>query len=279
MIGKLIVCATPIGNLEDISMRALKILIFADLIAAEDTRVTKKLLNAFQIKAPIISYHEHNKNKQGPVIIDKILEGTSVVLVTDAGTPAISDPGQELVKMAWEAGIVVESIPGPSACITALSISGIPAKRFSFEGFLPRTNRQRKQILTQLKTEVRTIVLYESPHHLVETLQDLYEYLGDRKLCLCKELTKRYEENFLFTISDAIKKYTDIAPRGEFVLVIEGADQKELKKQERKNWDALSLTEHMNIYLSQEMSKKDAMKQVAADRGISKRDVYQALLK
>lgn len=279
MAGKLILCPTPIGNLEDMSMRMLRAISDTDLIAAEDTRTTLKLLNAYEIKKkPLTSYHEHNKKEKGPILIKKMEEGSTVTLVTDAGTPAISDPGADLARQAMEAGIKVISIPGPCACITALTMSGLPTKRFAFDGFLPRTKKLRREMIDSYKTEQRTVILYESPHHLLNTLQELHETLGDRTISICKELTKIHEKTYLFTLSTAVEYFEENTPKGEYVLLLEGISDEELAKEMKKRWDAMSLLEHLGIYQSQGMTKKDAMKQVAKDRGISKREIYQLLL-
>lgn len=278
MAGKLFLCATPIGNLEDITFRVLNTLKSVDLIAAEDTRHSIKLLNHFEIKVPMTSYHEFNKIEKANVLVDKMLQGTNIALITDAGTPGISDPGEELVRRAYEAGIEVTSLPGPAACITALTMSGLPTRRFSFEAFLPSDKKERNVILQELARETRTIILYEAPHRLLKTLQELLNSLGNRKLTLCKELTKRHEHAFRTTIENAISYYEENEPKGEFVLVIEGKSHEEILLEEQAKWEDISIEEHMQIYLNQSMSKKDAMKAVAKDRGISKRDVYQALL-
>ncbi len=278
MAGKLYLCATPIGNLEDITYRVLRTLKEVDLIAAEDTRNSIKLLNHFDIKTPMTSYHEYNKIEKAYQLVDKLREGMNIALITDAGTPGISDPGEDLVRICYEEGIEVTSLPGPAACITALTMSGLPTRRFAFEAFLPRDKKERADVLTQLKNETRTIILYEAPHHLVKTLEELYVNLGDRKIAVCRELTKRYEEKTLTTISECLKFYSDNEPRGEYVLVIDGKTFEELRKEEQKSWESMSLEEHMAVYESQGIDRKEAMKLVAKDRGISKRDVYQALL-
>lgn len=278
MAGKLYLCATPIGNLEDITYRVLRTLKEVDLIAAEDTRNSIKLLNHFDIKTPMTSYHEYNKIEKAYQLVDKLREGMNIALITDAGTPGISDPGEDLVRICYEEGIEVTSLPGPAACITALTMSGLPTRRFAFEAFLPRDKKERADVLAQLKNETRTIILYEAPHHLVKTLEELYVNLGDRKIAVCRELTKRYEEKTLTTISECLKFYNDNEPRGEYVLVIDGKTFEELRKEEQRSWESMSLEEHMAVYEDQGIDRKEAMKMVAKDRGISKRDVYQALL-
>lgn len=278
MQGKLYLCATPIGNLEDITLRVLRTLEEVDLIAAEDTRNSIKLLNHFEIKTPMTSYHEYNKIEKAYQLVDKMKSGLNVALITDAGTPGISDPGEDLVRICYESGIEVTSLPGAAACITALTLSGLPTRRFAFEAFLPREKKERQAILASLEKETRTIILYEAPHHLKKTLEELFDVLGDRPLTLCRELTKRYETAFQTTLSGAISYYQENEPKGEFVLVIQGKLQEELIREERKAWESLSLEEHMAHYEEQGISRKEAMKLVAKDRGISKREVYAALL-
>ncbi|MCI7261845.1 MAG: 16S rRNA (cytidine(1402)-2'-O)-methyltransferase [Otoolea sp.] len=278
MQGKLYLCATPIGNLDDITFRVLETLKTVDLIAAEDTRHSIKLLNHFNIKTPMTSYHEYNKVEKARVLVEKMKEGTNIALITDAGTPGISDPGEELVRQCHEAGIELTSLPGPAACITALTISGLPTRRFCFEAFLPTEKKEKQWILEELKTETRTIILYEAPHHLLRTLKELYEALGDRRATICRELTKKYETAFLTTLSGAVAYYEENEPRGECVIVVEGRSIGELKEEGQAQWQEMSLEEHMEYYLSQGKEKKEAMKLVAKDRGLSKREVYQALL-
>ena len=279
MPGTLTLCATPIGNLEDISMRALRALKEADVIAAEDTRNSIRLLNHFEIRTPMTSYHEYNKYEKGRVLVRRMLDGEHVVLITDAGTPGISDPGEELVQMAWESGITVTSVPGPAAVITALIISGLPTRRFAFEAFLPHDKKERRQVLEELQTETRTIVLYEAPHRLRKTLQELAEALGgERRISLCRELTKIHETVLRTTIGAAVECYREEEPRGEYVLVIAGKPAEELKSEAAAQWENMPLPEHMQLYTDKGMSRKEAMKQVAADRGVPKREIYQALL-
>lgn len=278
MAGKLYLCATPIGNLEDITYRVLRTLKEVDLIAAEDTRNSIKLLNHFEIKTPMTSYHEYNKIEKAYQLVDKMREGKNIALITDAGTPGISDPGEDLVRICYEEGIEVTSLPGPAACITALTMSGLPTRRFAFEAFLPRDKKERALVLEQLKNETRTIILYEAPHHLIKTLEELLEALGNRKIAICRELTKRYEEKTLTTISDMLEWYKDNEPRGEYVLVVDGKTFEEIAEEEKKTWEAMTIEEHMAVYENQGVGHKEAMKLVAKDRGISKRDVYQALL-
>ncbi len=275
--GKLYLCATPIGNLEDITFRVIRTLKEVDLIAAEDTRNSIKLLNHFEINTPMTSYHEYNKYDKADYLVQQILTGKNVACITDAGTPGISDPGEVLAAKCWEAGITVTSLPGPAACVTALTMSGLPTRRFCFEAFLPSDKKERKEVLEELRRETRTIVLYEAPHHLVKTLEQLQEILGDRKISLCKELTKRYETVFRSTIGGAAAYYRENEPKGEFVLVIEGLDRKIIQEEKIRAWEEISLEEHMKQYEDQGIDRKEAMKLVAKDRGISKRDVYQAL--
>lgn len=278
MSGKLYLCATPIGNLEDITLRVLRVLKEVDLIAAEDTRNSIKLLNHFDIKTPMTSYHEYNKVEKAYTLIEKMQEGLNVALITDAGTPGISDPGEVLASMCYDAGIEVTSLPGPAACITALTLSGLSTRRFAFEAFLPPDKKERKAILEELKNETRTIILYEAPHHLVGTLQELYQALGNRRMTLCRELTKKHETAFRTTIEDLIAFYKDQKPLGECVLVIEGRSRKEMEQESQESWKDISIEEHMAIYENQGIARKEAMKMVAKDRGVTKRDIYQALL-
>lgn len=278
MAGMLYICATPIGNLEDITLRTLRILKDVDLIAAEDTRHSIKLLNHFGIKTPMTSYHEFNKYDKAKALVGKMAAGTNIALITDAGTPAISDPGEELVRQCHEAGIEVTSLPGPSAFVTALTISGQRTRRFCFEAFLPYDKKEREEILSELVTETRTIILYEAPHKLKKTLKDLYEVLGNRRISLCRELTKKHETNFCTTLEDAVAYYDTEEPKGEFVLVVEGADRFALKGEEIQKFLSMSISEHVAYYMNQNLDKKEAMKKAAKDRGVSKRDIYQALL-
>ena len=278
MAGKLYLCATPIGNLGDMTPRVVETLQMVDLIAAEDTRNSIKLLNHFDIHTPMTSYHEYNKVEKAVTLINQMNEGKNVALITDAGTPAISDPGEVLVRMCHEAEIVVTSLPGAAACITALTLSGLSTRRFCFEGFLPADKKEKKDILENLKNETRTIILYEAPHHLVRTLDELYEALGNRRLTLCRELTKKFEEITPTTLEDARAAFENDSPRGEYVLVIEGKSLAEVKKEQEQDWQSISIEEHMQIYESQGTDRKEAMKKVAKDRGISKREVYQYLV-
>ena len=279
MSGKLYLCATPIGNLEDMTFRCIRVLKEADVIAAEDTRNSIKLLNHFEIKTPMTSYHEFNKVEKARVLVEKMLKGETVALITDAGTPGISDPGEELVRQCIEAGIKVTPVPGAAACINALIMSGMPTRRFCFEAFLPSDKKEKADVLEQLKAEQRTIIIYEAPHRLLRTLTELESALGGmRKIAVCKELTKRHETVYRDTISGALGYYTANEPKGEYVLVIEGRSPKELLEEKRAAWDDMSIEEHFNMYVSQGMDKKDAMKLVAKDRGVSKRDIYNALL-
>lgn len=278
-IGELYLCATPIGNLEDMTFRCICVLKEADVIAAEDTRNSIKLLNHFEIKTPMTSYHEFNKVEKARVLVEKMLKGETVALITDAGTPGISDPGEELVRQCIEAGIKVTPVPGAAACINALIMSGMPTRRFCFEAFLPSDKKEKADVLEQLKAEQRTIIIYEAPHRLLRTLTELESALGGmRKIAVCKELTKRHETVYRDTISGALGYYTANEPKGEYVLVIEGRSPKELLEEKRAAWDDMSIEEHFNMYVSRGMDKKDAMKLVAKDRGVSKRDIYNALL-
>lgn len=282
MAGKLFLCATPIGNLEDITYRVVRTLGEADLIAAEDTRHSIKLLNHFQIKTPMTSYHEYNKVDKARYLVNQMLSGVNVALITDAGTPGISDPGEELVRQCIEAGVEVTSLPGPAACITALTMSGLPTRRFAFEAFLPAEKsdkKERARILGEMERETRTMVLYEAPHHLLKTLKDLREVLGgDRKLSVCRELTKKYESSWLTTLDEAISFYGEEDPRGEFVLVIQGKSPEEIRLEETGSWEQMPVRDHVAMYEEQGMDRKEAMKRAAKDRGVSRREIYQSLL-
>ncbi len=279
MEGMLYLCATPIGNLGDITSRVITTLQNVDLIAAEDTRNSIKLLNHFNIKVPMTSYHEYNKIEKAQELINKMKDGLDIALITDAGTPAISDPGEVLVKMCYEENIKVTSLPGAVACITALTLSGLSTRRFCFEGFLPADKKERKVILEELVKESRTIILYEAPHHLVKTLQDLYVILNNRKITLCRELTKKFETVLPTTLEEALIRYQEEEPRGEYVIVIEGVSLEDKKKEKMDSWQEMSIEKHMDYYERDGIDHKDAMKLVAKDRGISKREVYQYLIK
>ena len=279
MTGTLFLCATPIGNLSDITRRVLETLETVDLIAAEDTRNSIKLLNYFHIKTPMTSYHEYNKLDKAIYLIGQMQEGKNIALITDAGTPAISDPGEVLVKMCQEAGIVVTSLPGAVACITALTLSGLSTRRFCFEGFLPSDNKEKKDILDDLKEESRTIILYEAPHHLKRTLEDLQKTLGNRKVTLCRELTKKFETILPTTLEDALEMFQSQDPRGEYVIVMEGKSLADKKKEQVDSWQEMDIIKHMQLYEKNGTDHKEAMRLVAKDRGITKRDVYQYLLK
>lgn len=276
--GILYLVATPIGNLEDITLRALRILKEADIVAAEDTRQTLKLFNHFDIRNTLVSYYEHNKVEKGNYLIKQLLDGKSVALVSDAGSPGISDPGEELVGLAAENGITVTMVPGPSAVIAGLVLSGLPSGRFAFEGFLPVNKRVRTERLQAIKDDTRTLVFYEAPHKLIHTLGDLRSVFGNRRIALARELTKKFEEISRLTLDEAIEKYEKEAPRGEFVLVLEGADRRTLEEEKAEGWKEISLEEHVKKYTDSGMDRKEALKKVAADRGISRRDVYNGLL-
>ena len=278
MAGKLYLCATPIGNLEDITFRVVRTLKEADVIAAEDTRNSIKLLNHFEIKTPLTSYHEFNKYDKAKVLVNRMLGGENIALITDAGTPGISDPGEELVTQCYEAGVEVTSLPGAAACVTALTLSGLSTRRFAFEAFLPADKKEKAAILEELKSETRTIIIYEAPHRLKKTIAELLSVLGNRKLTAVKELTKLHENVFLTTFEEALDYYEENEPRGEFVLVIEGRKIEELKKEKEASFQEMDINEHMKLYLDKGMDKKEAMKAVAVDRGIPKREVYKMLL-
>lgn len=278
MSGTLYLCATPIGNLEDMTFRCARILKEVDLIAAEDTRNSIKLLNHFDIHTPMTSYHEYNKIAKAHTLIEHLENGEDIALITDAGTPGISDPGEELVAMCQEAGITVTAVPGAAACITALTISGLSTRRFAFEAFLPTDKKERQAVLNELMEETRTMIIYEAPHRLVRTLEFLLATLGDRRIRICRELTKKHETVFATTISAAVEYYKEQEPKGECVLVIEGKSRQEQIEEERQKWEEMSIQEHMDYYMDQGIQKKEAMKMVAKDRGVGKRDIYQALL-
>lgn len=282
MQGKLYIVATPIGNLGDMSARAIEVLKEVDIIAAEDTRNTIKLLNHFEVKTPMTSYHEFNKIDKAYELVEKIKEGKNIALVSDAGMPAISDPGEDLVRIAYEKDIEITVIPGASAVVSALAISGLHTRRFCFEAFLPLDKKERKFILEELKNETRTIILYEAPHKLLKTLKDLEEVLGeDRKISLVREISKRHEEVIRTTLGLACSLYNDSEEnrvRGEFVLVIEGKSIRQVQDEAIKSWEELSIKEHIKIYEDKGVDRKEAMKLVAKDRGISKRDVYAQLI-
>ena len=279
MAGTLYLCATPIGNLEDITYRVLRTLKEVDLIAAEDTRNSIKLLNHFDIQTPMTSYHEFNKIDKAYQLVAKLKEGKNIALITDAGTPGISDPGEDIVRICYEEGIEVTSLPGAAACITALTMSGRPTRRFAFEAFLPKDKKERAAVLEELKNETRTIILYEAPHHLLKTVRELLEALGDRELTICRELTKKHEEKIQTTFSALLSYYEEKEPRGEYVLVICGRSREEIVKQQQASWEEMSIEEHMEYYENQGIDHKEAMKLVAKDRGVSKRDIYQYLVK
>lgn len=279
MAGTLYLCATPIGNLEDMTFRVIRILKEVDLIAAEDTRNSIKLLNHFEIRTPMTSYHEYNKIEKGRKLVEKLQEGKDVALITDAGTPGISDPGEELVRMCKEAGIAVTSLPGACACITALTLSGMSTRRFAFEAFLPQDKKERRRILDEVCTETRTMIFYEAPHRLVKTLRELENILGShRRITVCRELTKKYETVYSDSLGGAVRYYEEVPPKGECVLVLEGKSQEEVEEEQKKGWMPLSVEEHLQIYLNQGMDKKEAMKRTAKDRGVSKRDIYQEMI-
>ncbi len=277
MAGTLFLCATPIGNLGDMTPRVIDTLRSVDVIAAEDTRNSIKLLNHFDIHTSMTSYHEYNKVEKAQQLVGQLLAGRNIALITDAGTPAISDPGEVLVRMCHESGVPVTSLPGPAACITALTLSGLSTRRFCFEGFLPSDKREKRRVLEELAGESRTIILYEAPHHLIRTLNELYEALGQRKITLCRELTKKFETIVPTTLEEALAYYRTEEPRGEYVLVLEGKSFAEKRQEEIASWEDRSIEEHMAYYENQGMENKAAMKQVAKDRGVSKREIYAYL--
>lgn len=278
MYGTLYLCATPIGNLGDMTPRVTETLSAVDLIAAEDTRNSIKLLNHFGIKTSMTSYHEYNKVEKAQTLVQKLREGFNIALITDAGTPAISDPGEVLVKLCQKEGIRVTSLPGAAACITALTLSGLSTRRFCFEGFLPTEKKEKAEILEMLKEETRTMILYEAPHHLIRTLRELYGVLGNRKITICRELTKKFETVLSTTFEEALALYEEEIPRGEYVLVIEGKSLLQKRKEKQEGFLELAIEEHMKRYEEAGMDRKEAMKMVAKDRGVSKREIYQYML-
>ena len=276
--GILYLCATPIGNLNDISQRVLETLNEVDIIAAEDTRNSIKLLNRFGIKTPMTSYHEYNRYDKAADLIDKLREGKDIALTTDAGTPGISDPGEVLVSMCYDAGIRVTSLPGACALITALTMSGLKTRRFCFEAFLPADKKERREILAELQNDTRTIIIYEAPHHLKKTLKELREALGNRNIALCRELTKQFEEVRRMRLDEAVAFYEENEPRGEYVLVIEGRNRQDIREEEKREWLDMPIEEHMKVYEDEGLDRKECMKRVAKDRGMSKREVYNLLV-
>lgn len=275
MQGILYLVATPIGNLEDMTYRAVRILGEVDLIAAEDTRNSIKLLNHFDIKTPMTSYHEHNKYEKAEELVAKLVAGTNIAVITDAGTPGISDPGEELVRQCYEAGITVVPVPGACAAINALIASGLPTRRFAFEAFLPSDKKERKQVLDELEKETRTIIIYEAPHRLLKTLSELNSKLGNREATICRELTKKHETFFKTTLEDAITHYETTEPKGECIIVIKGISRETLIIEEQMKWESMSIPDHIKMYMSEGLDKKEATKQVAKDRGVPKRDIYE----
>lgn len=279
MSGTLYLCATPIGNMEDITFRVIRTLKEVDLIAAEDTRHSIKLLNHYEIKTPMTSYHEYNKIEKAKYLVALLSEGNNIALITDAGTPGISDPGEELVRQAYEAGVKVTSLPGPTALITALTLAGLKTRRFCFEAFLPTDKKEKARILEELKNETRTIILYEAPHRLLKTIKELQEVLGDRPLAVIKELTKRYETVWRTCLSEATTVFEAQEPKGEYVLVLEGRPEDEIAAEKMDQWGTISISEHMELYTTKGLDKKEAMRAVAKDRGVSRRDIYQQLIR
>lgn len=275
MAGVIYFVSTPIGNLKDITIRALETLREVDIIAAEDTRQTLKLLNHYEIKKTLISYHEHNKRESGEKIIKEVIGGKSVALVTDAGTPGISDPGEALVKLAIENDIKIYLIPGAAALVYGLVLSGLSTARFVFEGFLPVDKKGRRERFHSIKDEEKTIIFYEAPHKLLRTLNDMYEYLGERKIALCRELTKKYEEIIRCKLSEAIKIFTEKKPLGEFVIVMEGKSHEEIEKERTDKYLEISIEEHIKMCIDEGMDKKEAIKRVAKERNLPKSEVYK----
>ena len=274
MAGTLYLIATPIGNLEDMTYRAVRLLGEVDLIAAEDTRNSIKLHNHFDIKTPMTSYHEHNKYEKAQVLVGKLQQGMDIAVITDAGTPGISDPGEEITKQCYEAGIKVVPVPGACAAVNALIASGQATRRFAFEAFLPMDKKERQAVLTELSRETRTMVVYEAPHRLKRTIQELLGALGDRSVTICREITKKHETFWKTTLKEAGDFYEGEEPKGECILVIEGLSREAVEKEAQSRWETMSIGEHLQMYIDQGVEKKEAMKLVAKDRGISKREVY-----
>ncbi|MCB2293079.1 16S rRNA (cytidine(1402)-2'-O)-methyltransferase [Clostridium algoriphilum] len=279
MAGKLYLVPTPIGNLKDITLRALEVLHNVDIIAAEDTRQSLKLLNHFNIKKPLISYHQHNEQGRSENIIEQVKEGKNIAIISDAGSPGISDPGSVIVLKCIEQMIEFEVLPGATAVITALVYSGLDTTKFIFRGFLPRENKDRKPIIDDLMNRSETLIFYEAPHRLLSTLEFLYENLGNRKISMCRELTKLYEEIIRLNLEEAIEYYKSNSPRGEYVLVVEGKSKEAIENEERAKWDSLTIEEHIQKFMNEGLSKKDAMKKVAKDRDMPKSEVYKHSLK
>ncbi|MDD6135812.1 MAG: 16S rRNA (cytidine(1402)-2'-O)-methyltransferase [Lachnospiraceae bacterium] len=275
MLGTLYLVATPIGNLEDMTFRAVRILQEVDLIAAEDTRNSIKLLNHFDIKTPMTSYHEHNKYEKAKALVGKLITGTNIAVITDAGTPGISDPGEELVKAAYEAGVRVVPVPGACAAVNALVASGLPTRRFAFEAFLPMEKKERRRILDSLVNETRTMIIYEAPHRLDKTLAELFSVLGNRRIAVCRELTKKHEQFFRTDLKTAATYYAENDAKGECILVIQGVTHEQLEAEAVKQWEEMTILEHLQYYMNQGTDKKEATKQVAVDRKIPKREVYE----
>lgn len=275
VLGKLYLVPTPIGNLKDITLRALEVLENVDLIAAEDTRQSLKLLNHFNIKKTLISYHQHNELGKSNILIDKLKEGKNIALVSDAGTPGISDPGSIIVLKCIEEGIAFEVLPGATAVTTAVVNSGLDTTKFIFRGFLPRENKDRKIVIEELKDRKETLIFYEAPHRLRETLNFLKNNLGDRKISICRELTKLHEEIIRTTIEEAIEIYRNKEPKGEYVLVVEGKTTEEIEKEEKSKWEQLTIEQHINKYIEEGFDKKEAIKKVAKDRNVTKSEIYK----
>lgn len=277
--GTLYLVATPIGNLEDMTYRAVRILREVDIIAAEDTRQTRKLLSHFEITpGKLLSYHDHNRLASGPELIRLIIEGKNLALVSDAGLPAISDPGSDLVKLAIEAGISVVPVPGANAALSALIVSGLSTDKFKFIGFLPREQRERDELLQLQEEEESTLLLYESPHRLTKTLESMLNAWGDRRIVLARELTKRFEEMARGTIQDCLDWLQEHPPMGEYCIVVEGADPQQLKEKRNAWWQSMSIVDHVMHYEEEGVPRKEAMKKAANDRGVSKRDIYKSLI-
>lgn len=274
-MSKLYIVPTPIGNLKDITLRALEVLENADLIAAEDTRQSLKLLNHYNIKKPLISYHKHNEQEKSENLIDRLKNGESIALISDAGTPGISDPGSTIIIKCIEEAIDFEVLPGATAITTALVYSGLDTTKFIFRGFLPRENKDRKPVIEELRGRRETLIFYEAPHRILDTLNFLKDNLGNRKIALCRELTKLHEQILRMTIEEALEHYKSVEPRGEYVLIVAGKSEEEIIKEAQETWENLSIEEHIKKYMEEGIDKKEAIKRVAKDRGLSKSEVYK----
>ncbi|MEW9094570.1 MAG: 16S rRNA (cytidine(1402)-2'-O)-methyltransferase [Clostridiaceae bacterium] len=273
--GKLYIVPTPIGNLKDITLRAIEVLNSVDIIAAEDTRQTLKLTNHYNIKKQLISYHQHNEYGKSNNLIEILQEGKEIALVSDAGTPGISDPGSVIIKKCIDNNIDFEVLPGATASITALVYSGMDTSKFMFLGFIPKSNKEKRELIEEIKERKETLIFYEAPHRLINTLEFLKENLGERRISLCRELTKLHEDIIRTTISNSLEYYKKNSPKGEYVLILEGKSQQEIEMEEKEKWQDLSIEEHIMMYMEEGLNKKEAIKSTAKDRRLSKSEVYK----